>query len=398
MIFNQGQRDIDINSLNHLANEVAQEFRASALHSFHGIDVTVEDLQEIMQLCVEIQIHFQGTTFRERARISYGTALDKISTLRNLIWELVSRSADGILEEIATGRLASSAGRDEGWLRTVAVGEPLSASSNHSHPYRIADAMHTLARRFNRNSARVSSSLRDVLLFSPRRQPDIVSSTRHAALVATYGEGMHKRYVRILVPVSSSIMYDIERGRANSFAYELREKLREASSLSDMLWPCAQAFRFAAINISEYQASMAVALDRALAEEGARGEAQRLANEKAGVLLESYLSPVQLRQWKRKRMFACQGGSTGRFYIVNNHRNINVTRVDRLGLVVEKLCAVPVDDEIPLNDHLLGVKMLIESDEERYLSIAIPYHARFGDSSDAAVYKKMVEEILYARK
>ena len=121
--------------------------------------------------------------------------------------------------------------------------------------------------------------------------------------------------------------------------------------------------------------------------------ASKGAEKKAEKFLEEYLSPVQLEQWKRsrKQKFLCIGGSTGTIYQVNNFEQINVYEFDETGTMVQKLCAVPADP-LPLGDHLLAVKLMLETDEEGHLAIAkdwVPDNRLKADPEDI---KNIIEE------
>jgi hypothetical protein len=107
------------------------------------------------------------------------------------------------------------------------------------------------------------------------------------------------------------------------------------------------------------------------APEDGDGAARRAAaHQRARDLLLSYLDPDQRAMFMRERSFYVIGGSTGQRYRIRaDSYSINVDAVNDNGVIAHRLCA-HLDANIPLCDHLLAQKALLEWDEGTFLERA----------------------------
>lgn len=87
------------------------------------------------------------------------------------------------------------------------------------------------------------------------------------------------------------------------------------------------------------------------------------ANARARDLLERHLSPAQLESFRALGTFDVRAAS-GHRYRIEQGRTVNVTRDDGASF-----CAVARG--VPLCDHLLAQKMMLEADEEAFLAVAV---------------------------
>ncbi len=92
---------------------------------------------------------------------------------------------------------------------------------------------------------------------------------------------------------------------------------------------------------------------------------------KALALLKSCLTHTQLQQYEDNEWFLVQGNESGRVYQINRYLQMNVYAYTD-GERGTKYCAVPVD-HVPIEDHLLAQKLMIETEEEEFLRIAIKW-------------------------
>lgn len=100
---------------------------------------------------------------------------------------------------------------------------------------------------------------------------------------------------------------------------------------------------------------------------------ERKTNKKAEKLLLSYLSKSQKKQYKQDKTFVAIGSSTKTKYQINPWEQINVYALDSSGVnVTGKMCVV-FSDSIPIEDHMLAQKLLIETNEEEFLDKAIKW-------------------------
>lgn len=93
-------------------------------------------------------------------------------------------------------------------------------------------------------------------------------------------------------------------------------------------------------------------------------------NEKAKKLLWSCLSRKQKKMYKQNKTFIAIGNVTGTRYLIQNKTQINIVQLDDDGNWVEKLCTVPAE-RIPVEDHQLAQKLMIETEEDVFLDKVI---------------------------
>jgi hypothetical protein len=91
------------------------------------------------------------------------------------------------------------------------------------------------------------------------------------------------------------------------------------------------------------------------------------AEARARKLLIEHLNPLQRQQLKDYGWFEVIGGTTGRTYRIWAHRYIANIHAPKEGW---KFCACCADLSLPTSDHVLAQKIMIESDERRFLRIA----------------------------
>lgn len=91
-----------------------------------------------------------------------------------------------------------------------------------------------------------------------------------------------------------------------------------------------------------------------------------LAQDRARELLLSHLNEEQRSHYNEHRWFMVLGSRTLRRYRIEIHHLVaNVRRIDDGA----RLCA-HCNDNLPIFDHLLAQKLMIESDEDAFLAIA----------------------------
>jgi hypothetical protein len=103
------------------------------------------------------------------------------------------------------------------------------------------------------------------------------------------------------------------------------------------------------------------------AAEAVKAEAHRLSLE----LLESWLSPEQLSQFKASLTFTVKGEHSGTVYQIRLERIYNILVLDEDGKPgMPALCVMPSmgttafsTDQVPLGDQLLAQKIWLETDE-----------------------------------
>lgn len=93
-------------------------------------------------------------------------------------------------------------------------------------------------------------------------------------------------------------------------------------------------------------------------------------NEKAKKLLWSCLSRKQKKTYKQDKTFVAIGNVTGTRYLIQNKTQINIVQLDDNDNWVEKLCTVPTE-RIPVEDHQLAQKLMIETEEDVFLDKVI---------------------------
>ena len=98
------------------------------------------------------------------------------------------------------------------------------------------------------------------------------------------------------------------------------------------------------------------------------------AEAKAKVLLERALTPQQRRDLLAERYFYVKGK---RFtYLIREGHSSNVDQLDAAGLVICRLCALPLG-RVPVYDVMLAQKLWIETDENMFLKKAEPHPLRY---------------------
>ena len=100
----------------------------------------------------------------------------------------------------------------------------------------------------------------------------------------------------------------------------------------------------------------------------AAGVRRRRARRRAEALLWAWLSPAQRKQYRARRWFEVTTASGRRYRILRG----GVVRLDPRGsgFCIEATAPVPVADE------MLANKLLLETDERRFLATAHRYHHR----------------------
>jgi PIN domain nuclease of toxin-antitoxin system len=98
------------------------------------------------------------------------------------------------------------------------------------------------------------------------------------------------------------------------------------------------------------------------------------AEVKARMLLERALTPQQRRDLLSKRCFYVKGRKFN--YLIREGHSGNVDQLDPTGLVICRLCALPLG-RVPLYDVMLAQKLWIETDENMFLKKAAPYPIRY---------------------
>lgn len=98
-------------------------------------------------------------------------------------------------------------------------------------------------------------------------------------------------------------------------------------------------------------------------------------------LLLEHLTPAQRESFERNKWFVIEGGKSRQRYriraAVHMVANVDVIAVrdDGSEVVSHRLCAHCRLDEVPLFDQLLAQKLMLEFDEERFLSLANHHRA-----------------------
>lgn len=130
----------------------------------------------------------------------------------------------------------------------------------------------------------------------------------------------------------------------------------------------ARLIREAPVNVIDYEAVFAEAIRFA----GRQCQAKRdEADKKSLALLESWLTPQQLTEFRDTGSFVVEGGSTGKRYRINRPAPWSVKELNRRGHIVESLCFLPKDQSInSIGDIMLAQKLALEMDEEATLNIA----------------------------
>jgi hypothetical protein len=98
-------------------------------------------------------------------------------------------------------------------------------------------------------------------------------------------------------------------------------------------------------------------------------QAAKEANARAEALLKENLNAEQRKEFGKTKTFTVITRDGQRRYRVNHGWSGNVQRLDEKGTPVESYCIHP-KEQIPIPDHMLGQKLLIEHDEEHFLKTA----------------------------
>jgi hypothetical protein len=93
------------------------------------------------------------------------------------------------------------------------------------------------------------------------------------------------------------------------------------------------------------------------------------AEAKARDLLLASLTPDQRASLHAVRWFVVEGKSGRRYRVHDGHVMGNVDVLEE-GRVLYRLCGHIGDTDMPLADHLLAQKLMLEADEDAFLQIA----------------------------
>jgi hypothetical protein len=93
------------------------------------------------------------------------------------------------------------------------------------------------------------------------------------------------------------------------------------------------------------------------------------AEQKALVLLRSWLSPEQAQQYDSRKHFEVIGSDTGTRYRIRHGHMINIDQLDSAGNKVCAWCFVP-EGNLAAGDCMLAQKIALETFESRVLAIA----------------------------
>jgi hypothetical protein len=95
------------------------------------------------------------------------------------------------------------------------------------------------------------------------------------------------------------------------------------------------------------------------------------AEEKSLALLRSWLTPEQLKQWRRGREFEVIGCDTGNRYRITDTTSLNILQLTPSGDAVTKWCFAP-KGSLAMGDVLLAQK-IVETMERQALAVANSY-------------------------
>jgi hypothetical protein len=93
------------------------------------------------------------------------------------------------------------------------------------------------------------------------------------------------------------------------------------------------------------------------------------AEKRAMVLLRSWLTPEQDKQWVARREFEVIGCDTGTRYRITHRAVMNVHQLDPAGHTVSQWCFAPEGGLAP-GDILLAQKIALETMERKVLALA----------------------------
>ena len=98
-------------------------------------------------------------------------------------------------------------------------------------------------------------------------------------------------------------------------------------------------------------------------------EERRVADERAEQLLLSCLTAEQRMAWRTRRCFYVILGSGRRYRFDSNTYQGNVKLVNEADEVLSSFC-IHLRMGIPIYDHLLAQKLMLEADEQTFMRIA----------------------------
>jgi hypothetical protein len=101
------------------------------------------------------------------------------------------------------------------------------------------------------------------------------------------------------------------------------------------------------------------------------------AEKRATVLLRSWLTPEQDKQWVARREFEVIGCDTGTRYLITYAAVLNVHQLDPAGRTVAQWCFAPEGGLTP-GDILLAQKIALETMERKVLALANRQTSRSG--------------------
>jgi hypothetical protein len=116
-------------------------------------------------------------------------------------------------------------------------------------------------------------------------------------------------------------------------------------------------------------AVIALIVMAALLHEYRRPRARTPAEKRAMMLLRSWLSPEQERQWEARGTFEVVGCDTGRRYRITYRAVMNIHQLDADGQPVQQWCFAP-EGRLAVGDVLLAQKIALETMETKALEIA----------------------------
>jgi hypothetical protein len=111
------------------------------------------------------------------------------------------------------------------------------------------------------------------------------------------------------------------------------------------------------------------ALSLAVYAAGSEKQQNRRAEEKARVLLRSWLTPQQAKQWDTEKEFEVVGSHTGTRYRIRRGTAMNIDELDSNGRVGTQWCFAPQGD-LAVSDVMLAQKIALETMEWKALASA----------------------------
>jgi hypothetical protein len=93
------------------------------------------------------------------------------------------------------------------------------------------------------------------------------------------------------------------------------------------------------------------------------------AEKRAMVLLRSWLTPEQDKQWSTRREFEVIGCDTGTRYRITHRAVMNIHQLDSAGRTVAEWCFAP-EGGLASGDILLAQKIALETMERKVLALA----------------------------